>query len=59
MISLQREQLVDDDKKASKNKRLYTFTELYEFMERQGGYLTRDAHVRRERSSKRARPGGR
>jgi hypothetical protein len=49
MISLQRAQLVDDDKKKTKNKRLYTFTELYEFMERQGGYLTRDVHVLRER----------
>ena len=50
MISLQRDnkQLVDDDKKKSK----HTFTELYEFMERQGGYLTRDVHVRRERGGK-------
>jgi hypothetical protein len=50
MISLQREneQLVDDGKK-QKRKKLYTFAELYQHMERQGGYLTRDVHVRRER----------
>ena len=47
MISLQREQLVDDDEKTKGEK--LTFAELYQFMERQGRYLTRDVHVRRER----------
>ena len=47
MISLQREQLVDDDKKTKGDK--LTFAELYEHMERQGAYLTRVTHARRER----------
>ena len=46
MISLPREQLVDDNKK--KGDKL-TFAELYEHMERQGTYLTRVVHGRRER----------